>query len=174
MRISDWSSDVCSSDLADGCHCPWPDGSPEATHARRAVTRTRPAHRGSDLQRAHRAQPVRGHHPAGRAEPARVTCPCPLRLCPATGTGRHCRNSGCSAERPDCPDGVSRTVGEKKINLLADALAQGIMIGAVYARSEEHTSEPKSLMSTAYAVFCLKKTKYCLKHHNSSSTSEVR
>src|SRR3546814_5875976 len=30
-------------------------------------------------------------------------------------------------------------------------------IGLLYVRSEEHTSEPQSLMRITYAVFCLKK-----------------
>src|SRR3546814_20080829 len=32
-------------------------------------------------------------------------------------------------------------------------------MGAISARSEEHTSELQSLMRTSYAVFCLKKKK---------------
>src|SRR3546814_10876132 len=32
------------------------------------------------------------------------------------------------------------------------------------SRSEEHTSELQSLMRISYAVFCLKKKKYILKH----------
>src|SRR3546814_1457838 len=32
---------------------------------------------------------------------------------------------------------------------------------AYAARSEEHTSEPQSLMRTSYAVFCLKQKKKC-------------
>src|SRR3546814_8927543 len=40
-----------------------------------------------------------------------------------------------------------------------------------YERSEEHTSELQSLMSTSYAVFCLKKKNKtnCLKTHNTST-----
>src|SRR3546814_10223653 len=34
-----------------------------------------------------------------------------------------------------------------------------VVIGAVFARSEEHTSELQSLMRISYAVFCLKKKK---------------
>src|SRR3546814_2246117 len=33
-------------------------------------------------------------------------------------------------------------------------------------RSEEHTSELQSLMRISYAVFCLKKKKTTVKHHN--------
>src|SRR3546814_3827708 len=35
----------------------------------------------------------------------------------------------------------------------------GAVIGAMAARSEEHTSELQSLMRISYAVFCLKKKK---------------
>src|SRR3546814_3798959 len=35
----------------------------------------------------------------------------------------------------------------------------GVEDGAVFGRSEEHTSELQSLMRTSYAVFCLKKKK---------------
>src|SRR3546814_5806960 len=34
-----------------------------------------------------------------------------------------------------------------------------------HGRSEEHTSEPQSLMRISYAVFCLKKTKSTAHHH---------
>src|SRR3546814_6120610 len=39
-------------------------------------------------------------------------------------------------------------------------------------RSEEHTSEHQSLMSTSYAVFCLKK-KIHNHYHNSSATTHT-
>src|SRR3546814_1031214 len=38
-----------------------------------------------------------------------------------------------------------------------DPLAKQVMVEAITARSEEHTSELQSLMRTSYAVFCLKK-----------------
>src|SRR3546814_10627920 len=42
-------------------------------------------------------------------------------------------------------------------------------VGAFAARSEEHTSEPQSLMRTSYAVLCLKKkifdTRLLLRHN---------
>src|SRR3546814_5346771 len=41
---------------------------------------------------------------------------------------------------------------------------------AMLARSEEHTSELKSLMRTSYAVFCLKKKNHHKCYHNSSNT----
>src|SRR3546814_1448520 len=51
-----------------------------------------------------------------------------------------------------------RPVGETEIpEILLRAPA---VRGARGKRSEEHTSELKSLMRTSYAVFCLKKTKH--------------
>src|SRR3546814_6631198 len=40
-----------------------------------------------------------------------------------------------------------------------DVLAVGVLECGGHARSEEHTSELKSLMRISYAVFCLKKKK---------------
>src|SRR3546814_7224246 len=53
MRISDWSSDVCSSDLADhSCHRRLPQGSRlEAGEARRGLLVLRRQLRRQDLQR---------------------------------------------------------------------------------------------------------------------------
>src|SRR3546814_6357501 len=42
----------------------------------------------------------------------------------------------------------------------------GMVMSAVDLRSEEHTSELQSLMRISYAVFCLKKKKYKIKHKN--------
>src|SRR3546814_8709860 len=138
MRISDWSSDVCSSDLDD------------RAAGRQAAVRFRVAHdieRGAVLYRsagvrifalapdfaagflarpleqhqrrvADQLQAVfRNHHapdlgrPPGRRKTASLD-PAKVRLCRPTGHGR---------------------------------------------RSEEHTSELQSLMRISYAVFCLKK-----------------
>src|SRR3546814_5141601 len=43
-------------------------------------------------------------------------------------------------------------------------LARSIAFRMLAFRSEEHTSELQSLMRISYAVFCLKKKKYTLKH----------
>src|SRR3546814_9944599 len=46
--------------------------------------------------------------------------------------------------------------------LLVDELSMGLaplVVGELYERSEEHTSELQSLMRISYAVFCLKKKK---------------
>src|SRR3546814_6153206 len=40
-----------------------------------------------------------------------------------------------------------------------------------FLRSEEHTSEPQSLMRILYAVFCLKKQKQAIEHRYITTTS---
>src|SRR3546814_5992807 len=121
MRISDWSSDVCSSDLP-------------------------PA-----------------QHPAHADHPSRLSGP-------GAGIARHCDLSmeNCkmtklklgpiTEDKPvkvtiDLPGALHRD-----LVAYADALAR-----ENGQRSEEHTSELKSLMRTSYAVFCLKKKTQQLK-----------
>src|SRR3546814_3783567 len=105
MRISDWSSDVCSSDLAEGKHLgdaggyrrgTLPDRLQRAGVLRTGLGGAEPLHRHRASQRLHAGNFPHRHH-----------------------LGR----------------------------------------GATPARSEEHTSELKSLMRISYAVFCLKKKK---------------
>src|SRR3546814_8413437 len=132
MRISDWSSDVCSSDLRAAA-----GGLDEA--ARTGGATAQPAHRGEDLPRppqvgaalaSHRPvhRPSEGDHPGRpRSSDVFMTCPSSLigRLLPAKGK--------LPMHRTECTKPGSQS------------------------RSEEHTSELQSLMSTSYAVFCLKK-----------------
>src|SRR3546814_112571 len=58
-------------------------------------------------------------------------------------------------ERVDRLELVDEAVGEQEIERAVDGRRRG---GTCALRSEEHTSELQSLMSTSYAVFCLKKT----------------
>src|SRR3546814_4348894 len=113
MRISDWSSDVCSSDLWEtilnaniiGCY---------------------------NLFEAARKQGVK-----------RVVFASSNHV-----MGFHQRTTKIGVEavpKPDTRYGLSKLFGEG--------------LGALYARSEEHTSELQSLMRISYAVFCLKKKK---------------
>src|SRR3546814_9217684 len=44
------------------------------------------------------------------------------------------------------------------------------VLGAIYRRSEEHTSELQSLMRISYAVFCLKKKNHTDNNSNISDT----
>src|SRR3546814_9034569 len=117
MRISDWSSDVCSSDLVDDRllqhlgHVAFDDA------PRQALGQRGLAHAGlADVERvvlAPAAQHLDGALDLRAAADQRVD---PAFL------GEHVE--------------VDRELGQ---------------------RSEEHTSELQSLMSTSYAVFCLKK-----------------
>src|SRR3546814_6807520 len=129
MRISDWSSDVCSSDLL---------------HADADVAGA--AGRGGDDA---------GDQPAGsrdhRPEPhRRAAC------LPGEGGGARQAHEPVNQLRPSgggwmgcgelCPGGAE-VIGD----------AGSIVCGLRGGRSEEHTSELQSLMRISYAVFCLKK-----------------
>src|SRR3546814_2825436 len=126
MRISDWSSDVCSSDLSvEG-------------FGGRARSLERLARRGVERQRQRNQQPLDGDVAVasllrdllGGIENTHRIVVEPRRL--LRPRSRH-----------------RRDFGEREIGL-ARRLAR------VAARSEEHTSELQSLMRISYAVFCLK------------------
>src|SRR3546814_5959889 len=106
MRISDWSSDVCSSDL---CY---------VRPAHRRVQQRFDRHAGED-QDADHGDGVGNHRDERRSEPERAA----------------------QADGDVAVDGawVRQVSRHRRV------------------RSEEHTSELKSLMRISYAVFCLKK-----------------
>src|SRR3546814_3825383 len=125
MRISDWSSDVCSSDLAGGYFL---DDQGDFRHAqcRPAIcfrqgdaTKSRIANRLPRLVR----KSVRG-----------------ILVTPILDTKGFADTTRRVLDH-------SLLIGESKIHHIAHQW-----------RSEEHTSELKSLMRISYAVFCLKKT----------------
>src|SRR3546814_3476572 len=132
MRISDWSSDVCSSDLrgpaplrrvAVGVRAAIPERDGEA----RRRPHRRPVAGDLDRTEVDLAQPAldrRHHH-----RDLRLPAPALRTRGPAALPGP--RLSAGGADRQ--PDGRPR--------------------------SEEHTSELQSLMRISYAVFCLKKKK---------------
>src|SRR3546814_6663714 len=101
MRISDWSSDVCSSDL---------------------LSARRVGHRAERVRRGGHAPHRETQWRAGRRGQV-LHCAIPTRW-----------QGYAAAARDDRPAWAGM-------------------------RSEEHTSEPQSLMSISYAVFCLKKKK---------------
>src|SRR3546814_10760068 len=132
MRISDWSSDVCSSDL-----------SRRPGSAARRDDRRRQGGRAASAARALRPRraPLRHDPPAlakalqrqlrlAQPQEIRPALPPPLELLP-------CRLGG----RIRCTRLSGGPGGDQE------------------ARSEEHTSELQSLMRISYAVFCLKKKK---------------
>src|SRR3546814_3192579 len=57
-------------------------------------------------------------------------------------------NNACASEEPEGSLLLRQAIGGMK-QLLPDGMA-------IFARSEEHTSELQSLMRISYAVFCLK------------------
>src|SRR3546814_8487020 len=131
MRISDWSSDVCSSDLIAGQGGAFPPGQCRACALWRREFR-----------------PGGQPHPAARAFLRRAR-PRSRRMSPAAAPRRYyaaCRGS-------DPPQGPARPVS---VELGHDEQQRTLLVDA---RSEEHTSELQSLMRISYAVFCLKKKK---------------
>src|SRR3546814_10857136 len=150
LRCSDWSSDVCSSDLTSCSRLAvgaaasvqsWPAAWPsQACSARHSAT-ARSAHHAPCAKNACRsdrrdvsppsrraASPV-PHWPMGSAAPDRMR---------GTGCCSSIARSAMGSERH--PDRPGRRRG-----------------GGGGRRSEEHTSELQSLMRISYAVFCLKK-----------------
>src|SRR3546814_9451770 len=131
MRISDWSSDVCSSDLA----------------ARRPASFRTPA---VVQQLVHRpCQPVQR---VSRHQTEKFITVCILdnrQLC--SGNSRSFTQGGAYEPAPDTSTGLPACRRRR-------AGAVGRRMPAV-ARSEEHTSELQSLMRLSYAVFCLEKKK---------------
>src|SRR3546814_1068621 len=139
MRISDWSSDVCSSDLYPTLHAPRQPcllssapledtpcprdqrGSRDATQCRSTATTGvagEPGHRGLGSVGGAPGHPVAAD------------------LYPVAGQG--------------CQGRVAMAVRRADRRFLRLHRLQ-------LARSEEHTSELQSLMRISYAVFCLKK-----------------
>src|SRR3546814_7498992 len=139
MRISDWSSDVCSSDLGlVGRHWPVPDG--QEAGVRRLPVAGHPGRRDAcDLSATRRASGGSGLAPGAWRAPPAGPADCLL-------TGRSQTDSllPCSWKR------TCRTMLTRYARSSSNRPA---------SRSEEHTSELQSLMRISYAVFCLKKKK---------------
>src|SRR3546814_9497712 len=187
MRISDWSSDVCSSDL--GRPARPPPGPPSARPGRRPARRTcawppvRPA-----APKARSGGQRRGHGgPLLRPNAILLTPRPPDPLCcvaaPQTGDpmllyqmhelGRawmapftywadaNARMFSAGDRWLSSIPGASRiSAGNELLHRIGkDYEKPAFGIPAVEVRSEEHTSELQSLMRNSYAVFCLKKKK---------------
>src|SRR3546814_8665770 len=136
MRISDWSSDVCSSDLQP--------------HARRHQPGAADAEDASGAAASHDRGAGSGEGPPGdpgdrRADhrPGLQHCPSHLSVKGFRGPFERLRvRSGGDARA------LAKRAGRHPPHARRSA-----------ARSEEHTSELQSLMRISYAVFCLKKKK---------------
>src|SRR3546814_9749237 len=149
MRISDWSSDVCSSDLAlvraivdpvdrevAGLNIP-----------RRNVE---PGERGGDLVHGFRVAGAGGLRVGGDARQA----------------GSEQRLIGGGFGAPRAGDGQHGFVAIDTARVGRSGGAGGEAEQGREERSEEHTSELQSLMRISYAVFCLKKKNSDLTPHN--------
>src|SRR3546814_7635590 len=149
MRISDWSADVCSSDLCprlclrlDSLCGAVPVDDP--LHGRR---------RGDGLARGAAARRLLAGHRAALPAGRRLRHPLPRlgEALPApyaeggNGNGRDPRGYWYSVH--DRPDGGHRLLAAGDVPRLPEHRMR---------RSEEHTSELQSLMRISYAVFCLK------------------
>src|SRR3546814_7737256 len=121
MRISDWSSDVCSSDL----HTVF-------------TTRATGSLAGSQIR-----------HDAWRHEPDHALGERDVESASLSGCSPPVqrRQNGHGSITP------SQHVGRRCADFLRFRFARPSQ------RSEEHTSEPQSLMRNSYDVFCLKKKK---------------
>src|SRR3546814_1026113 len=137
MRISDWSSDVCSSDLPFSVH-----------GAARDVARAAGALFVADNRDIWAGNPYKWTAPFykgfERGYEATSLAAADLVVAVSEGMSAHYRTA-----YPDLADRVLTVMNGVDAGTAATR----------YRRSEEHTSELQSLMRISYAVFCLKKKK---------------
>src|SRR3546814_9756440 len=141
MRISDWSSDVCSSDLAWSPHQP-------VDPLRRRQSQHRDAGAGARATRARRRKRtprLRGGRPdAGRSGAG------------AAGGGLPGMTSASTwFQRYLLPGFVFQAAVIAGGYATGRELVEFFLPAGPWGRSEEHTSELQSLMRISYAVFCL-------------------
>src|SRR3546814_8745713 len=132
MRISDWSSDVCSSDLFYGRLT----GKPDALHPKSPIDIV------TDIK-----APVLGQYGG-------LDRGIPVADVDAMRTAL--QGAGKPAELVVYPQADHGFMADYRPSYNEDA-AEKAFARALAWRSEEHTSELKSLMRTSYAVFCLTK-----------------
>src|SRR3546814_9501809 len=172
MRISDWSSDVCSSDILNAAAGDDPAGEGLAETPARVARAYREWFAGYRVDPLHLLNRTFGEA-AGYDETVLLrsiplVSTCEHHLAPILGVAH-------VAYRPR-----DRVVGISKLSRLVDAYARRLQlqerltrqiahalnealqprgVAVIIERSEEHTSELQSLMRISYAVFCLKKKK---------------
>src|SRR3546814_8493953 len=133
MRISDWSSDVCSSDLRD---------------------------RGARTDRGHPAKRSKGPEPpygsARQFASLGAARQCESGAVPAWSPSWSASVASMAVSPACCAtssDSIQGRIHSRWLSLGGYSLRRSA------GRSEEHTSELQSLMRISYAVFCLKKKK---------------
>src|SRR3546814_93114 len=185
MRISDWSSDVCSSDLTRGSRPSFPHQRRYRSHHRRVapvgprlpVAPQRHV-RFCDPRSSARLPVPRARPAGGKAAPLCA----PVRRIGGVRVGTQGtapQSAAAAGSEPDRDRGFPRLRLRPRRQLhrrggredarrsLSDARTRqarartDALVGArfleAHPRSEEHTSELQSLMRISYAVFCLKK-----------------
>src|SRR3546814_7376574 len=130
MRISDWSSDVCSSDLLPR---------PRARHRVACLVGIAPVTLGCPCF------PTTGRFRCSSGA-------CTLR---AAANPRACSRLDQGLATAYAPSTVPRPASTRSTGLLAVGRYARVRSSAHW-RSEEHTSELQSLMRSSYDVFCLK------------------
>src|SRR3546814_6669654 len=135
MRISDWSSDVCSSDLKRA----------ECRGDRSKVTWTQ-VETGSAITWKYPSCVLLGDDSTGEFHPVALT-----HHRQQADTGTKMIHVGKRTKSKIISKGISAGRGQNTY--------RGLVKVAASARSEEHTSALQSLMRISYAVFCLKKKK---------------
>src|SRR3546814_8502591 len=142
MRISDWSSDVCSSDLKPYLVT----ASPRAIGAS-AILCPRSTATAARISRS-----------ANNASPGAISA-----IAVATLSASWMRSAPRIGYSLAFDTGVSYTASRKREmrKMLATSDQENIARALIdeRARSDEHTSELQSLMRSSYAVFCLQKKK---------------
>src|SRR3546814_8195125 len=142
MRISDWSSDVCPSDLLAGVHPDLIVAHADQRGELRLPLRL-PFGKGAKpvaLRAVHIDIGVGPHHHVARDRRPVIIEPLVVEFAPET---------------------QRVAIGQHNVALerIAGAMNLGVHGHAAGRGSEEHTSELQSLMRHSYAVFCLKKKK---------------
>src|SRR3546814_8419704 len=169
MRISDWSSDVCSSDLR--------------LVGQQRLQEFEVRNRGESLAapRDRRQHALDDDHPRHDWPARKMTGERRVRI----GNDRSlllfvhvgCASSSSSSVRGSLPSALrgscatlrsgrgrnAASICVASASTIAASLKPGATTSAA-SRSEEHTSELQSLMRISYAVFCLKKKK--IQNHN--------
>src|SRR3546814_4892947 len=140
MRISDWSSDVCSSDLGQPPDRTAPVEGRKESDARKAMNDKQVP---SEANRRRRLLSLRTA--AALAAAALLTACAALQEEDPSAEPSRVSTEGASDEFPN----LAEVPTEPRAHSAPDARA----------RSDEHTCELQSLMPTSYAAFCLKKNK---------------